>query len=175
MPKEKKQFKGQNKKNDKHEREVREFEQKMVDLARVTRVMKGGKRMSFRACVVIGNSKGKVGYGLAKGVDVQLAMGKAVAQAERDMVSVPLTEGSSIPHEVKMKYKSARILLKPAKDGTGVKAGGALRVVLNLAGVSNVVAKQFGSSNKVTNVKAIFEALKSLRTKETKIKKADKK
>lgn len=145
--------------NNKRERVEREYDQKMVDLARVTRVMAGGKRMSFRACVVIGNKNGKIGYGVAKGPDVQSSIGKAVRLAERDMIYVKLTKDGSVPHIVNAKFKSAQVLIKPAPLGTGVKAGGAVRIVLDMAGVKNVVAKQLGAKNKVNNVKAVFEAL----------------
>jgi small subunit ribosomal protein S5 len=148
--------------NKKFEKQEREYDQKMVDLARVTRVMAGGKRMSFRACVVIGDRKGKVSYGLAKGPDVQIAIGKAVKSAEHEWLKVKLTKGETIPHLVDMKLKSAHVLLKPAPPGTGIKAGGAVRVVLDLAGVKNVVAKQLGAKNKVNNVKATYAALKAL-------------
>lgn len=145
------------------EREKKEYDQKMIDLARVTRVMGGGKRMSFRACIVIGDRKGRVAYGVAKGQDVQLAISKAVRAAEKDWLRVNLTKTGTVPHEVRLKFKSAQIMLKPAPPGTGIKAGGALRSVLELAGVQNVVAKQMGAKNKINNVKAIFEALSQLR------------
>ncbi len=145
------------------EREKKEYDQKMIDLARVTRVMAGGKRMSFRACIVIGDHKGRVAYGVAKGKDVQLAIGKAVRAAEKDWFNVKLTKTGTIPHEVRLKFKSAQVMLKPAPPGTGLKAGGALRSVLELAGVQNIVAKQLGAKNKVNNVKAIFKALEQLR------------
>ena len=150
-----------NKKFEKQERE-REYDQKMVDLARVTRVMAGGKRMSFRACVVIGNRNGRVSYGVAKGPDVQVSIGKAVKIAEHNWLNVKLTSDGTIPHIVDMKFKSAHILLKPAPPGTGVKAGGAVRIVLDMAGVKNVVAKQLGADNKINNVKAAYTALQSL-------------
>lgn len=146
--------------NNRREKQEREYDQKMIDLARVTRVMAGGKRMSFRACVVIGNKNGKIGYGVAKGPDVQMSISKAVRLAERDLFNVKLTKEGTIPHMVNAKFKSAQILLKPAPPGTGVKAGGAVRIVLDMAGVKNVVAKQLGASNKVNNVKAVFEALR---------------
>lgn len=154
--------KKQSKKREPRQRIEKEYDQKMVDLARVTRVMKGGKRMSFRACIVIGDRKGRVSFGVAKGPDVQIAIGKAVKAAEKDWINVNLTESGTIPHEVNIKFKSAHILLRPAKAGTGIKAGGALRVVLDLAGVKNVVAKQLGAKNKINNVKAAYNALKSL-------------
>lgn len=143
-------------------REPREFDQKIIDLARVTRVMAGGKRMRFRACVAIGNKKGKVGIGLAKGADVTLAVTKAVNKAKKEMIQVPFVN-ETIPHEIRIKSKAAQLLLKPAPKGTGVKAGGAVRVVLELAGVPNVVGKILGTNNKVNNVKALIEALSSFK------------
>lgn len=143
----------------------REFEQKVVEIKRVTRVVAGGKRMRFRALVVIGDKKGKVGMGLRKGVDVAEAVNKAVNAAKKNMIVVPLVN-QTIPHMVKIKYKSSRILLLPARPGTGIIAGGALRSVLDLAGVKNIMSKMLGSSNKVNNVKAAFEAFKSMKSKE---------
>jgi len=168
--------KQQNKRRGPKQRIEKEYDQKMVDLARVTRVMKGGKRMSFRACIVIGDRKGRVSFGVAKGPDVQVAIGKAVRAAEKDWLNVKLTDTGTIPHEVNLKFKSAHILLKPAKAGTGVKAGGALRVVLDLAGVKNVVAKQLGAKNKINNVKAAYRALEQLKpiNKENKKPKSEK-
>jgi len=128
----------------------------------VTRVTKGGKRMRFRALTVIGNRKGRVGFGLAKGLDVAGATSKATTQARKSLITVPLVN-DTIPHPVEAKFAAARVLLKPAPKGTGVKAGGAVRVVLALAGVPNVTSKILGSSNKINNVKATFKALKMLK------------
>jgi small subunit ribosomal protein S5 len=140
----------------------REFDQKTIELARVSRVMAGGKRMRFRACIVIGDRKGRVGVGLAKGADVSLAISKAVAVAKKQLAVVPLFE-ETIPHEVRVKFKAAEVLLKPAPRGTGVIAGGAVRSVLDLAGVPNVVAKVLGSRSKVNNVQATMRAIALLR------------
>ncbi|NQT50023.1 30S ribosomal protein S5 [Candidatus Kuenenbacteria bacterium] len=152
-------------------RPEREFDQKIVDLARVTRVMAGGKRMSFRACVAIGDRKGKIGIGLAKGADVTLAVTKAVNRAKKKMVKIPIIN-DTIPHELRIKYKAAKLLLKPAPKGTGIKAGGAVRVVLELAGTPNIVCKILGTNNKVTNVKALLKAMESFKVTE---KQAEKK
>ena len=138
-----------------------EYEQKIVDLARVTRVMAGGKRMRFRACVVIGNGKGKVSYGVAKGADVSIAINKAVNQAKKTIGKVKIVN-DTIPHEVRIKFKAAKLMLKPAPPGTGVIAGGAVRIVMELAGIKNVVSKMIGSKNKINNVKATFIALSQL-------------
>jgi small subunit ribosomal protein S5 len=137
------------------------FEQKLIDLARVTRVMAGGKRMRFRACVVIGDGKGKVGTGLAKGADVQMAISKAVTQAKKNLITIPIYRGS-IAHIVREKYKAAQVLIKPAPQGTGIIAGGPVRAVLQIVGIPNVVAKMLGSNNKVNNVNATLRALSRL-------------
>jgi len=138
------------------------FEQRIVELSRVTRVMAGGKRMRFRALVVIGNKQGKVGAGVAKGADVSLAVAKATAKARRTLLSVPIKKGT-IPHNITIKYNSARVLLKPASPGTGIIAGGPVRVVLELAGVPNIVSKILGSSNKINNVRAVLKAFRQLK------------
>jgi len=152
--------------NEGEQRERNEFDQKVVEVKRVTRVVAGGKRMRFRALVVIGDHKGKVGMGLKKGADVAESVNKAVNQAKKNMISLPLVN-ETIPHVMNMKYKSSSLMLKPAKPGTGVIAGGAVRQVFELAGVKNVVSKMLGSNNKVNNVKAIFEAFKKMKSKET--------
>lgn len=140
----------------------KEMDQVMVDLARVTRVMAGGKRMRFRACVAIGNHQGKIGLGLAKGADVTLAMNKAVNQAKKHMIDVHLTNGT-IPHEIRQKFGAGSILLKPAKPGRGVICGGVVRLVVELAGIHNVTGKILGTNNKVTNAKTVMLALANLR------------
>lgn len=142
--------------------EPKEFDQRILELARVTRVTKGGKRMRFRACVIIGDRKGRVGYGLAKGTDVQQSVAKAAAQAKKRLITVPLVN-ETIPHAVHQKFAAASIIIKPAPKGTGIKAGGAVRVVFELAGVPNAVAKILGSGNKINNTKATMMALKKLR------------
>jgi small subunit ribosomal protein S5 len=147
------------------DRQVREFDQKVVEVKRVTRVTGGGKRMRFRALVVIGDHKGKVGIGLRKGNDVQESVNKAVNQAKKNMIVLPLVN-DTIPHEIKLKYKSSKIIMLPARPGTGVIAGGAVRSVLDMAGVKNVISKMVGSNNKVNNVRAAFAAFKVMRSKE---------
>lgn len=144
------------------DREPREFEQKILELARVTRVTKGGKRMRFRASLVIGDRRGRVGFGVAKGADVAMAVEKAFRQAKKNMVTVPLVK-ETIPHEIVRKFAAACIMLKPAPQGTGLKCGGPTRMVLELAGVPNAVSKLMGSSNKINNAKATFLALSALR------------
>ena len=139
-----------------------EFDQKLVDLSRVTRVVAGGKRLRFRACVLIGNYQGQVGYGIAKGADVAIAVEKAVRQAKKQIINVPIVD-ETIPYSIRQKYKAAKILLKPAAKGKGIIAGGAMRIVLVLSGVKNATGKILGSRNKINNVKAIFEAFKKLK------------
>jgi len=155
-------------------KEAPEFEQKIIDLARVTRVMAGGKRMKFRACVAIGDKKGSIGFGLAKGADVTLAVNKAVNRAKKVMIRIPMIN-ETIPHAVYVKYKAAKVFLKPAHKGTGLKTGGAVRMVLELSGLPNVVGKIHGANNKVNNVKALFKAIESLKPVVLKEKKENKK
>lgn len=143
-------------------REQSEFDSRTIEVARVTRVMAGGKRMRFRALVVIGDHKGGIGYGLAKGADVSLAVSKATAAAKKRLVRIKIKKGT-IPHERTLKYKSAQVFLKPAPEGTGIIAGGSVRTVLELAGIQNVVSKIYGSNNKINNVKATIEALASMK------------
>lgn len=142
-----------------------EYQEKSLDLRRVTRVVAGGKRFRFRATLVIGDLKGRVGVGIGKGADVQAAMTKAKADAKKHVITIPVKEGT-IPHEVEAKFSAAKVRLKPAVKGHGLKAGGAVRVVLSLAGVRDIVAKCLGRTpNKLTNALATIEALKQLRTK----------
>jgi len=149
-----------------------EFEQKVIDIARVTRVMAGGKRMRFRACVAVGNKKGKVAIGLAKGADVTIAVTKATNIAKKNFISVPIVNGT-IPHEIYQKFGAARILFKPTRKGRGIIAGGVVRIILELAGVNNITSKILGTNNKINNAKCTIEALKNL--KRVKQEKVDKK
>ncbi|MFA5109439.1 MAG: 30S ribosomal protein S5 [Patescibacteria group bacterium] len=144
-----------------------DMEQRILEVARVTRVMAGGKRMNFRACVALGDRKGSVGIGLGKGADVTMAVNKAVNRAKKNMVSVP-TVNETIPHAVLQKMGAARVMLKPAKKGRGVIAGGVTRVILELSGVKNITSKTLGSKNKINNARCTIEALKALRPAETK-------
>jgi small subunit ribosomal protein S5 len=147
------------------ERQQSEFDQKVVEVSRVTRVVAGGKRMRFRALVVIGDRKGRVGMGLRKGRDVAESVNKAVGQAKKGLIVIPLVNGT-LPHEVTVKYKSSKLILRPAKPGTGVIAGGAVRQVAEMAGIKNMMSKMLGSSNKVNNIKAVFAAFKVMKSKE---------
>ncbi len=142
-----------------NKKEEQEFEQQLVDIARVTRVKAGGKRLSFRVLVVLGDKKGRVGAGVGKGADVSIAADKAVAKAKKNLINVPIINGT-IPHEIYEKFKASKVLLKPTKQARGVIAGGPVRVVLELAGIRNVISKMKGSSNKINNVWATINALK---------------
>ncbi len=143
--------------------EKSEFEQFILDMARVTRVTQGGKHMSFRICVILGDRKGRVGYGIAKGKDVQLGVEKAVHQAKKNIITVPIVN-ETIPHFVLKKFKSSTVMLKPAPRGSGIIAGGAVRTVLDMAGIPNISSKILGKTkNKIVTVKAAFEALKSFK------------
>ncbi len=157
------QEKNRNQRNNPRIKEEREYEQQLVDLARVTRVVKGGKRLSFRACIVLGNFKGEVGVGVAKGADVSIAIEKAVRKANKNLIKV-LIVNETIPHWVLEKYGAAKILIRPAEKGHGLVAGGVVRTVLSLAGLKNVTAKIMGSKNKINNVQATIKALESLRS-----------
>lgn len=154
-------------------REQEEFEQRIVDIARVTRVMAGGKRMRFRTCVAIGNKKGQVAIGLAKGKDVTIGITKAVAKAKKNIINVPIVN-DTIPHEIYQKFGAAKILFKPARKGRGIIAGGAVRIVLELSGIKNITSKILGTNNKVNNVKCTIEALQNLKRPEPKKKKEKK-
>ncbi|PIR48419.1 30S ribosomal protein S5 [Candidatus Peregrinibacteria bacterium CG10_big_fil_rev_8_21_14_0_10_55_24] len=150
------------KRSDRRTREPKEYEETTLSVDRVTRVVKGGRRLRFRAVVVLGNKKGKVGLGTGKATEVQVAVQKATADAKRNMIRVPIVNGT-IPHEVDTKFKAARIRLLPASEGTGIIAGGALRVILEHAGVQNVLSKRYGTGNKLVNAQASMRALQELR------------
>lgn len=141
-----------------------EFKEKVLDLRRVARVVAGGKRMSFRATVVIGDLKGRVGVGIGKGADVMQAILKAKNNAKKNIINLELKDNRTIPHEVEAKYSAAKVIIKPAKKGNGLKAGSAIRSVLSLAGVKDASAKALGRTpNKLTNALAAISALKKLK------------
>ena len=143
--------------------EKQEYEQKLLDVARVVRVVAGGRRFRFRAIIVIGNKKGQVGLGAAKGQDVSLAVEKATAKAKKHLVKIPLLKGT-IPHSVEAKHGSAKVILKPGHPGRGIVAGGAVRVICNLAGIENISAKIIGrTGNKLNNAQATIKALQKLK------------
>lgn len=138
---------------------------KVLDMRRVTRVVAGGKRFRFRATVIMGDEKGRVAIGIAKGADVQGAIGKAKRSAEKNIFTIPL-KGRTIPHEVEAKFSAARVRIKPASEGHGLKAGGAVRLVLSMVGIKDATAKCLGRTpNKLTNAMAALEALKNIRIK----------
>lgn len=140
-----------------------DLKEKLVNLSRVAKVTKGGRTFSFSALVVVGDGNGTVGHGLGKARDVSESISKAADEAKKNLVKVPIYNGT-IPHEQKGKYGAGKVLIKPAADGTGVIAGGAMRAVLEIAGVHNVLAKSQGSSNPHNVVKATVDALQKLRS-----------
>ncbi len=145
------------------DKEQSEFEQKLLDVRRTARMAAGGRRFSFRAVVVIGNKRGKVGVGIAKGADVTLAVEKAVSQAKKTLIEVPITKDGSIPMKVEAKYGSAKVMLKPAERGRGIIAGGTVRAVCSLAGITNITSKIIGrTNNKLNNARATIKALEQL-------------
>jgi small subunit ribosomal protein S5 len=144
-------------------REKQEFDQKLLDLARVTRVVKGGRRFRFRAVLVIGNRNGKVGIGVAKGNDVSEAVRKSYNDARKKMIQIK-RHNSTIACQVEVKSGSAKVLLKPAKPGRGIVAGGAVRAVVEMAGIRDIVSKSMGSSNKLSVARATIDALEKVRS-----------
>ena len=143
------------------EQQSKEYVEKLVKLNRTAKVVKGGRRFSFSALTVVGDSKGRVGFGFGKANDVTEAIRKSVDKAKRNMIRVPLKNGT-IPHEILGKYKGSSVLLKPACSGTGIIAGGAVRAVLEAAGATDVLSKSLGSSSAVNVVRATFEAAREL-------------
>ena len=142
-----------------------EFKDKVLEIRRVTRVVAGGKRFGFRATVAVGDEKGRVGVGVAKGLDVQGAISKAKRQAQKDLINVPLKDNRTIPYDVEAKYSAARVRLKPARMGHGLIAGGSSRAVLGLAGVKDISAKIMGrTTNKISNARATLKALASFKS-----------
>lgn len=142
--------------------EQEEIKEKVIHIDRVARVVKGGRRFRFRATVVVGDKKGKVGIGVGKGTVVHTAVEKAKNKALKNIISIPLVS-TTIPHEIMVNFGSARVFLKPASCGTGVIAGGAVRAVLEMAGIKDILSKILGSSSKINNTKACFLALKRLK------------
>jgi small subunit ribosomal protein S5 len=141
------------------------YEEKIVQIKRVTKVVTGGKKMTFRAIVIIGDNKRKVGVGIGRADDVNLAIDKAVLNGKKNLITVPLTLKYSVPHVIRACYGACSIMLRPAAQGTGVIAGGSVKTVLELAGIKNILAKQFGSNNILNNAKATIAALISLNEK----------
>ena len=141
--------------------EPKQFEEVVINIDRVARVVKGGRRFRFKALVVVGDRKNKVGVGVSKGADVQTAVAKATDVAKKNMVTIPVTN-MTIPHDAEVKLSGARVLIKPAAPGTGIIAGGVVRQVIGVTGIRNLLSKSLGSTNKVNIAYATIEALKSL-------------
>ena len=142
-----------------------EFTENVINVDRVARVVKGGRRFRFRALVVVGDGKKRVGVGVSKGQDVQLAVSKAVDVAKKNMVTVPIKDGT-IPHTIEMKHAGSRVLLKPARPGTGTIAGGTVRAIIDVTGIKNILSKSLGSNNKINVAYATIDALRALQPKE---------
>jgi small subunit ribosomal protein S5 len=142
-------------------REEKVFEEYVINIDRVARVVKGGRRFRFKALVAVGDRKQRVGIGVSKGSDVQSAVAKATDVAKKNLVTIPITK-ATIPHDVEVKVGGARVLLKPAAPGTGVIAGGVVRSIIGLTGIHNLLSKSLGSTNKVNNAYATVEALRQL-------------
>lgn len=151
-----------------YQRPEKEFDETVVDINRVSKKTKGGNTMRFSALVVVGDKKGRVGVGLEKAPDVRNAIHKSIAAAKRNLITVPLS-GTTIPYSVEEKFSAARIILKPAPAGSGIIAGGPMRVVLEAAGVRDAVGKILGTNNKISNVYATLEALEKMAKMERKI------
>lgn len=147
-----------------YRQEDKQFQEKVVKIKRVSKKTTGGNYVTFSALVVVGDKKGKVGIGLGRSLEVPPAIQKAISYAKKHMITVPM-RNKTIPHEVRVKFKAARILLKPAPEGTGLKVGSVTRVILDLAGVENASGKIIGSRNQIVNTYAVMKALKLLRTK----------
>jgi small subunit ribosomal protein S5 len=140
------------------------FQERVIQIRRVSKVVKGGKKLSFRAIVVVGNEKGQVGVGVGKASDVIGAVRKGVADGKKQLIEIALTKSNSITHPIQGAAGGAKVMMRPAAPGTGVIAGGAVRTVLELAGVKNILAKQLGSNNPLNNARAAIDALETLRT-----------
>jgi small subunit ribosomal protein S5 len=150
---------------DERPREEKLFEEQVINIDRVSRVVKGGRRFRFKALVVVGDRKNRVGVGVSKGQDVQTAIAKATDVAKKSMITIPVVN-TTIPHDAEIKLSGARVLIKPAAPGTGIIAGGVVRQIIGVTGINNMLSKSLGSTNKVNIAYATIEALKSLVPKE---------
>ena len=153
-----------NSKRNKGKEKDNEWQERVVQIRRVTKVVKGGKKLSFRAIIVIGNEKGQVGVGVGKASDVIGAVKKAVTDAKKQLVVVPMTKDNSIPQIIHGRSGAAKVIMRPSAPGSGVIAGGSVRTILELAGVKNILAKQLGSNNPLNNARAATDALFKLKT-----------
>ena len=140
------------------------WEERVVQIKRVTKVVKGGKKLSFRAIIIIGNDNGQVGVGIGKATDVIGAVKKGVSDAKKHIINIPLTNTNSIPHQINGIAGAAEVIMRPSAPGSGVIAGGSIRTVLELAGIKNILTKQLGSNNALNNARATINALSNLRT-----------
>ncbi|MBR3226684.1 MAG: 30S ribosomal protein S5 [Atopobiaceae bacterium] len=152
--------------NNRRQQQDSEFQERVVYIHRVSKVVKGGRRMSLVALVVVGNGKGTVGIGMGKSTEVPLAIQKGVDDAKKNLFKVPVTESGTIPHEVEGRFGAGRVLIKPAIEGTGVIAGGPVRPLFELAGITNILSKSLGTSNALNAIKAAAEGLKQLSSPE---------
>lgn len=150
--------------------EEKKYDEKVLIIKRVSKKVVGGNYVTFSALVAVGDKKGRVGVGLGRGLEVPPAIQKAINYAKKHLINVPLYK-STLPHEIKLKYKAARILLKPAPEGTGLKVGSVARVILDLVGISNASGKIIGSRNQIANTYAVMEALKKLKPKKLEVRK----
>ena len=153
-------------KNQQQEAGIPELQERVGTLKRVAKTVKGGRRMQLTALVVVGDGQGRVGVGLGKSKEVPTAIAKGVEDAKKNMFTIPLTAEGTVPHDVIGEYGAGRVLIRPARRGTGVKAGGPMRAVLELAGVTDVLTKSLGTSNAMNIVKATAEGLKSMQSPE---------
>jgi len=147
----------------KEEKPESEWKEQVVQISRVTKVVKGGKKLSFRAIVIVGNQKGQVGVGCAKAAEVIIAIQKAIVDGRKNLINVPIFK-TTIPHPIKARSGAGAVMLRPASQGTGIIAGGAVRSVLELAGIENILSKSLGSNSPLNAANATIEALKSLRS-----------
>nr|YP_010726510.1 ribosomal protein S5 [Hypnea spinella]WDY84985.1 ribosomal protein S5 [Hypnea spinella] len=152
------------KKNTKNKEQESNWDERVVQIRRVTKVVKGGKKLSFRAILIVGNEKGQIGVGTGKASDVIGAVKKGVANAKKNIINVSLTKSNSIPHTVQGISGAAKVIIRPSAIGSGVIAGGSVRTVLELAGVKNILAKQIRSNNTLNNARAALNALSKLKT-----------
>ena len=154
------------KRNNQQQNAIPELEERVVSIKRVSKTVKGGRRMQLSALVVVGDGKGKVGVGMGKSQEVPQAIKKAVEDAKKNMFKVAITKEGTVPHEIMGEYGAGRVLIRPAVPGTGVMAGGPVRAVMELAGIKNVITKSLGTSNSLNIVKATAEGLKQIESPE---------